>query len=256
MEVPPLDSISASLEKFSFICEDCSIDLHPSHFSRCEKLQSLRIENSGVTTLLWLIPISSSIITVSLNSNRITSLESMYHIKFYNLEKLSLSGNLIDHVEPSSLSLPVLRAIELQSNKMKYITFHGCRWGAKRREQRTETKIDLFRNSWDCREDFTWLNHRLYRDGRERACVIERGAIRLDIRRVSRMICAFPTERRGQRVINFINSPQPQLILISEGRSNGGYYDYKYFKWHRFFKVVNLSLSGNLIDHVEVVNLK
>ena len=228
MEVPPLDRISASLEKFSFICEDCSIDLHPSHFSRCEKLQSLRIENSGVTTLQWLIPISSSIITVSLNSNRITSLESIYHIKFYNLEKLSLSGNLIAHVEPPSLSFPVLWAIELQSNKMKYITFHDCRWGAKRREQRTETKIDLFRNSWNCSEDFTWLNHRLYRDGRERGCIIERGAVGLDIRSVSKMICTFPTELRGQKVINFINSPQSQPNLIWEGRSNGGYYDYKY----------------------------
>ena len=160
--------------------------------------------------------VSSTINTLDLSKNCITTLENMENIVFRKLANIYLMENRIYHLNHMSLHLPALSYFALYENHLTHLDdMSACQWGLANEGSGFVT-VELYFNPWHCNGSMHWLQSSLCKSSEEMSVYYIRPPQGLIIG-ISRLICDSPMGFQGQTLVALDELNLNKLEICSKG---------------------------------------
>ena len=209
-EIPDLTQLRNTLEVFELECgTNCSLSVESGHFSRSSMLRTIKIENAGLTDILWLLSLRKQAIVISVAHNNIATIAPIYGVRFEKLAYLNLNHNLIITVDMLNFEMPKLLNLKLEENEITHFDLTHCNFNGSA----PMLNIFMFGNPLNCNARWQWLYNSIIVREDIVYGVVKCGKRKVFIMRTDDLTCWNPEAQAWEKLVqreDLVTSTKPE----------------------------------------------
>ena len=200
---PSLEYIGHSLTKLDLFLSN--VEFENAYFKHRYKIQHLYLDKCDLRSIPPSVrAIAGSLVKLSLDVNKITTLKPLQGKRFAQLSYLDLTNNRISVLAPNALLLPRLTSMDLSENLLNQVADPSqAPWGM---DVTGEVYVNLGGNPWHCDASMYWLLQALHREKGFDFITFQRNHSNVTLILVDMWYCDTPQEYHGRMVVDALST--------------------------------------------------